>query len=102
MASGRRVRCFGYRYIFEREALELIPGKDGEPYFPAWMDALRARILTVVDERTGASVFPSGHKLDQLIVNEYCPSHGIKLHKDRTHCFGKARRRVQWHALPAC
>jgi alkylated DNA repair dioxygenase AlkB len=67
--ARRRVCSFGYRYDFDRAALE-----PAEP-IPGWLQPVRERAEAF------AGLAPGG--LQQLLINEYLPGAPIGWHRDR-------------------
>ena len=91
MGTGRRVLHYGHVYSYTTESVEMIeePTYPGVPFFPPFLNRLRHKILAVKKEDTSRELFfPGDIALDQLIINEYSRSQGIKPHVDRKHCFG--------------
>ena len=97
LSTGRRVLHYGHAYSYQSESVEMIedPRVPGVPYFPPFLQDLRYKISQIKsDRRIGTPpsdenlFFPASSTFDQLIINEYSRSQGIKPHVDRKHCFG--------------
>jgi alkylated DNA repair dioxygenase AlkB len=67
--ARRRVHSFGYRYDFNKGAVE------GAEPIPDWLQAVRARAEAF-------AAVPAGG-LQQLLINEYLPGAPIGWHRDR-------------------